>query len=98
MELSHPSSLISKARLTDWHEKKMCHLLQCLLLADKPAVAVPTSFLHHSAGLVMQQKQANALLCQGSGLSVAPLCQSSLCATARGTAGTGGAEPALLSQ
>lgn len=97
MELSHPTSLTSKAHLTVWHEKQMCHLLQCLLLADKPAAAVPTSFLHHSAVLVMQQKQASALLCQDSGLSVAPHSQSSLCPTAWGTAGTGGSEPALLS-
>lgn len=86
MELPHPSSLTSKARLTDWHEKQMCQ--SCLLLADKPAVAVPTSFLHHSAGLVLQQKQAGALLCQDSGWRLAPRCWSSPCPTARGTAGT----------
>lgn len=60
MELLHPSSLTSKAHLTDQHEKEMCQ--SCLLLAESPSVAVPTSFLHHSAGLVMQQKQVTALL------------------------------------
>lgn len=60
MELPHPSSLTSKARLTDWHETQMCQ--SRLLLADSPAAAVPTSFLQHSAGLVMQQKKVTALL------------------------------------
>lgn len=60
MELPRPLSLTSKARLTDWHEKLMCQ--SHLLLADSPAVAVPRSFLQHSAGLVMQQEQATALL------------------------------------
>lgn len=57
MELPHPSSLTSKARLTDWHGKQTCQ--SHLLLADSPAAAaaVPEFFLQHSAALVMQQKQ-----------------------------------------
>lgn len=49
-----------KARLTDWHEKQMCQ--SHLLLADSPAVVVPTSFLWHSAGLVVQRKRVTARL------------------------------------
>lgn len=60
MELPHPSSLTSKARLADWHRKQMCQ--SHLLLADSPAAAVPEFFLQYSAGLVMQQKQVTMLL------------------------------------
>jgi len=60
MELPRPSSLTSKARLTDWQEKQMCQ--SRLLLADSLAIAVPASFLQHSAGLAMQQKQVTAAL------------------------------------
>lgn len=57
MDLPHPSSLTSKARLADWHGKQTCQ--SHLLLADSPtaAAAVPEFFLQHSAALVMQQKQ-----------------------------------------
>lgn len=60
MELPHPSSFTSQARLTDWHKRPTCQ--SRLLLADSPAAAVPKCFPGRLAGVIMQQKQVAAFL------------------------------------